>query len=1024
MVPRQSRHSSDVPNRTLLGLAFIIGVMALCVFGVAGAGGFHARAAADDEKKDEKKTLSQDSLDRDYSSELPRIAPVEPDKALELFVTAPGFHMELAACEPLVVDPVAMAFDEDGRLYVVEMRDYSEDDKLRLGRVRLLVDEDDDGRFDRSTVFADDLSWPTAITCYDGGVFVGVAPDILYLKDTDGDGRADQREVVFTGFGRSNVQGLMNSFLWGLDNRIWGATSSSGAQVVRPDRPQEAPLVLRGRDFAFDPRTRQITPETGGGQHGMTFNRWGDRFVCSNSDHVQMIVLEDRYLARNPFAVPPPARISIAADGPQADVFRVSPVEPWRIVRTRLRVQGLVPGPVEGGGRPAGYFTSATGITVYQGDAWPATPFDLAVVGDVGSNIVHRKKLIPDGVKYRAERIDANAEFVASRDIWFRPVQFANAPDGTLYVLDMYREVVEHPASIPPIIKRHLDLTSGRDRGRIYRIVPDGYRRRPTMRLSNAPSPELVALLDHPNGWHRTTAARLLWQRQDRSVVPLLERLVGEATLAEGRIHALWALQGLGALRADTVWQALEDSHPQVRRHAARLAEPFLNDHLALRARLAEKVDDPDMRVCFQAALSLGATHGELRDEALARLAARAGDDPYIRFAIQSGLADGTAGLLTRLALDSQRANTPGGRAVLAALCAQLGRQQRPEDVASLLRVVSQIQQQDLLRWILSSLAVPPDSPLAQQIAAATGGKSQQVFQQLLEEARKIAGDAEQPAERRARAIRQLAIASWADAQDVILASLAADQPAEVQQAAVETLGRWKEPQVADVLIDSWPVMVPALRQRAGDLFVSRPEWTRRWLAALEEGRLSPGDVAPAHWQTLLQHQDEQIRRRAERLAASRQANRQAVLDQYRPALTLEGDPTRGRQVFTKTCAPCHQLSGIGHAIGPNLAAMRNRGKDALLLNILLPNAEVNPQYVNYVLVTKDGRTLNGMIAEESAGAITLLRAENAKDQILRIDIDTLRSTGQSLMPEGVERDIDVQGMADLLAFIMTVESP
>ncbi|MCA9208570.1 MAG: hypothetical protein KDA55_09460, partial [Planctomycetales bacterium] len=433
-----------------------------------------------------------DSIDRDYSQELPRIKPQEPRDALAKFTLKPGFRIEQTVAEPLVVDPVAMAWDEDSRLFVVEMRGYSEDGDQNLGRVRLLEDTDSDGRFDRSTVFAEGLSWPTAITCARGGVFVGAAPDIWFLKDTNGDGKADERRVVFTGFGRGNVQGLLNTFKWGLDNRIHGATSSSGAKVVRlgddgqPIGDEADALVLRGRDFAFDAKTLAMTAESGGAQHGLSFNQWGEKFVCSNSDHVQQVLFEDRYIARNPYLAAPGARVSIAADGPQADVFRTSPIEPWRIVRTRLRVQGIVPGPVEGGGTPAGYFTGSTGVTIFRGTAWPAEYQGWAIVGDVGSNLVHRKRLEPAGVRYVARRVDEKSEFLSSSDIWFRPVQFANAPDGALYIADMYRETIEHPASLPPIIKKHLDLTSGRDRGRIYRIVGEGFQQPQLPKLSQA----------------------------------------------------------------------------------------------------------------------------------------------------------------------------------------------------------------------------------------------------------------------------------------------------------------------------------------------------------------------------------------------------------------------------------------------------------------------------------------------------------------------------------------------------------
>src|SRR5437667_5631135 len=195
--------------------------------------------------------------------DLPRVAPTEPNRALSTFQVKPGFRLELVAAEPLVVDPIAMSFDEDGRLFVVEMRDYSERRDERLGRIRLLEDTDGDGRFDKSTVYVDNLPWPTAVFCYDGGIFVGATPDILYCKDTNGDGVADVKEVVFTGFAsdyapyqtnRLNVQAMLNSFNWFLDNRIHGATSMSGGKVVCVKKPGAAPIDLRGRDFSFDPR--------------------------------------------------------------------------------------------------------------------------------------------------------------------------------------------------------------------------------------------------------------------------------------------------------------------------------------------------------------------------------------------------------------------------------------------------------------------------------------------------------------------------------------------------------------------------------------------------------------------------------------------------------------------------------------------------------------------------------------------------------------------------------------------------
>ncbi|MFP6902306.1 MAG: PVC-type heme-binding CxxCH protein [Verrucomicrobiia bacterium] len=302
--------------------------------------------------------------------ELPRISHTPAKDARKTFVVKEGFDLQLAAAEPLVADPVAMCFDEFGRLFVVEMIGYSERQHEKLGRVRRLVDTDGDGRFDQSTIFTKGLAWPTAVFCANGGVYVGVTPDLFFFKDTNGDGVSDVQKKIFTGFGKArlNVQGIFNSLRWGLDNRIHGATAHNGGDITQPGTDGK-PVSLRGRDFSFDPRTHEFRAESSTAQHGMTFDDFGRKFVCSNSSHIQAIIYPARYAGRNPHYALPSQRLGIAADGAAAPVFRLSPDEPWRIVRTRWRIAKAVRGPVEGGGRVSGYFTAATGITIYRGDA-------------------------------------------------------------------------------------------------------------------------------------------------------------------------------------------------------------------------------------------------------------------------------------------------------------------------------------------------------------------------------------------------------------------------------------------------------------------------------------------------------------------------------------------------------------------------------------------------------------------------------------------------------------------------------
>ena len=554
-------------------------------------------------------------LKQDFKSQLPRIPPTEPADALKTFTVAPGFKIEQVAAEPLVNSPVAMEWDENGRLFVCEMRGYSENRDEAVSRVSMLEDTNDDGRFDKSTVFVDKLLWPTAVFCYDGGLFVGDAPDVWYFKDTDGDGRADEKKHVFTGFGTSNVQGLLNCFRWGLDNKIHLATGSIGGDIRIMSGPKfdpnAKPVNCRGRDIAFDPRTYEFELTSGAAQHGMCFDDWGHKFVSSNSNHIQQVMYEDRYIARNPYLTAPDARVSIAADGPQAEVFRTSPVEPWRIIRTQLRVSGAVKGAVEGGGRAAGYFTGATGVTIYRGDAFPAEWKGIAVVGDVGSNLVHRKRLEPNGLEFIARRIDEKSEFVSSSDIWFRPAQFANAPDGSLYILDVYREVIEHPASLPPMIKQHLDLTAGRDRGRIYRVIPDGFKHRPTPKVGAMSTEELVKLLEHPNSWHRETASRLLFTRRDKASLEPLRALAIKSESPAGRLHAMYALEGQGSLDLSTDLRRLKDGDPQVRRHAVRLFPKASRDQITHQtAVLRERAEDEDREVRYETAFVVGGYWG------------------------------------------------------------------------------------------------------------------------------------------------------------------------------------------------------------------------------------------------------------------------------------------------------------------------------------------------------------------------------------------------------------------------------
>ena len=960
--------------------------------------------------------------------DLPRVPPVETSNVFKTFELKKGFQLQLAAAEPLVLDPIEICFDENGRMFVVEMRDYSELREVtpHLGRIRLLTDKDGDGQFDTATVYADDLPWPTGVLCYDGGIFVAATPDIIYLKDTDGDGKADIRQVVYTGYGagkeKLNVQALVNGLRWGLDNRIHGQTAGNGGVVKRAGAPDDSALPLQGRDFNFNPRDFNFQTENGGGQYGMCFDDHGRKFACSNSRHIMTFMYDAKYADRNRFFNLPPALVDIPVDGPAAEVYRKSPEEAWRVIRTKWRVTGVVPGIIEGGGRASGYFTGATGLTIYRGDAWPEEFVGDAFIADIGSNLIHRKKVRAKGVELLAERPpdEQKVEFLTSTDLWFRPAQMANAPDGCLYICDMYREVIEHPWSLPENIKKLLDLNSGNDRGRIYRIAPESFKPRPAPQLGKASVKELVATLEHKNAWHRETAARLLYQRQDKTSVPLLAKLQQNSKSVLGRLHALHALEGQGALKEPGLLTALNDADPAVREHAIKLAEKFIANGLLpspLWAKLRQLASDADITVRFQLAFTLGEVKSSERIAALATIARKDADSAWTRAAILSSLSDGAGELFTALSGDQGFRESKPGQEMLRQLIALVGAKNDHGEVGGVLTFLSQLNDPTLVFSMTRALG--EGLQRTQQSLVAVGGS----VSNILVLAVAAADNATQPEATRVPAIQLLSHLTYGESSRILLGLLDQRHPQSVQLAALGTLAKFNDVQVGGDLLKQWNAFTPRLRAEALPVLLARPDRATELLHAIEAGAIRASVLDTTQTKLLTTYRDAAVRKLAAKvLAAQPTSTRQQVIDAFTPALTLKGNVPHGKKLYEERCISCHRSSGEGSALGPDFVTVKTTGREKLLTNLVDPNREVRPEFVAYVVETKDDESYVGLVVNETSASVTLRQAYGKEDVISRANIAKMRSQGQSVMPEGLEAGLSAQDMADLLEFISTAE--
>ena len=903
--------------------------------------------------------------------------PLSPEESAKKWHVREGYRIELVAAEPVVLDPVAFDWDEQGRLWVIEMADYPlgmDGNGKAGGRVVRLEDTDNDGRYDKRHVIVSDLSYPTGILTWREGVIVTAAPDIFFISP-DG-----TKKLLYTGFSTGNQQLRVNGLRWGMDGWVYCAAGAhhggynKGTQIECKLTGEK--IDLGSRDFRFKPDTGEFDPQTGPSQFGRARDDWGHWFGVQNSFPLWHYVLQDHYLRRNPHVIPP---------DPIHQLFpRNPPVYPASSMEKRFHSFDQ-----------AGRFTSACGIEVYRDQVLFTDGKTHAFTCEPFHNVVQHHILEDDGVTFKAVRDPAESkmDFLASEDRWCRPVMVRTGPDGALWVADMYRYMIEHPQWLPQNGKEELlpHYREGDDKGRIWKVV------RASARSGPVGSAKAEATFASANGWLRDKGQmKALWNGKPQAFDPVAS---GIFTIADA-----WAALSLGKLSASDCLVLLNDDYGEqsrIREQALQMAEKIdwkRDDIRLLQMALQARLEDKDAKVRLQLACTLGELKFEWAGDLLAEVLNSAEPGSPLQGAALSSVlphlervcarADAkSAGLLFRCALAMKNEKA------IAALVARL---EGPTGIAELLGVL------DEKNLSLAQFTKQVSSPEAQ-----AGLKKMADMLAKAAEAVKTAKEAPPMAD-------LALLASDRENREMVKELLPELWAKTGSMEVLRLVGRLQPKNGPEFLLERFEERTPVVRGQIIETLLSNDAWT---LALLQRTEAKACDAATRA--RLMKHPKKNIAQVAEKVFAdSVSATRAAVVEKFKPALKLTGDASRGKTVFASVCISCHKLDGVGLELGPDLRSVVQHDAEKLLNSILDPSAIIEPGFMAYHCTLKNGEQLYGVIATETSASLTLKMAGNLTKSVLRSEIASLKSTGTSLMPEGLEAALTPQSLADLIAYL------
>lgn len=996
--------------------------------------------------------------------------PKPAAEAMKTFELHPEFNVTLAADENVAEKIMSLDWDPQGRLWVVETPEYPggrdierndarispwrtrEPDKYRPGtkepreprdRVSILEDTNGDGVMDKKTVFADGLELPTSFVFYKDGVIVSQAPDTFWIRDTDGDGKADKREVLFTGWGTRDTHAVTSNLRWGPDGWVYGAVGYSAGDVTSGDGSKKFGRITAGL-YRFRPDGSVLEQYASG-----SCNTWGcevapdgDIFFSTATcgEPILHVVLPEKILSRA--GVP-----GVRAAKPIIAQNKVFPA------RTEHRQPYLQIDWV-------GAFTAASGATIYDGGAWPAKwqgPSWAFFVHEPTVWLTHQEFLDPAGVSYQG-RLESGRDgkhFLASTDYWFKPIHSRVGPDGSLYVVDFYNQIAVHNDTRgPPHGARNAATRPDRDHHftRLYRVAHKEAQKLPAFDLAAKDASKFVAMLDHPNGWVRATANRLLSEGAGRQSIEALETQARNGRTGYGRMNALWALHNLNALDTELIVTAARDQDAVVRKNAMRIAaerdntatEPPLDLVRAMlsdsnqRVRLAALVAGTTITPNRQLADALVAAWPTLQDPHLETAAlAISAKDPllFVEAALGAGNSTSLAGLVSQLARQVANQNNPdtarglvvalAGKpaaadalkaTALQALTANLRADMKPAASTELGNALKQLLASDQTAGAVLPLIARWD--YVNQVGDAAKAAVTKAEARLADKS--LSDD-----ERGQIAANLLGVRALdASIVPAVTALVGSDASARLQRRVIEALGTTGEASVGQALIAALPRLDLDLREVAFGQLLRRVDWSSAVVQALAERKLDPVLLGPSNLHRLRTHNDSGVANRATTIIAElkgpEQKEKDALIAKLRPEAIKTGNAANGAKLYTANCAQCHKYKNEGADFAPNLTGMGAHGPEELLVHILDPNRVVEPNFLSVSIETRDDLSFDGIVLREN-NAVVVLRNQTAETEIRKDNIASRRSTGRSLMPEGFEQ-LGVEGLRDLLTYLCADE--